>query len=119
MRVIIIDNEKAMHLIMKRMLNRIDEIEIVGSFLETASAFSYLMNHEVDLVFSDINMPGEDGITFAVRLRESGRQLRIVFVTSYKEFAMSAFEVQAYDYMIKPVEMGRLIKTVQRVHCEI
>ncbi|QGQ99722.1 response regulator [Paenibacillus psychroresistens] len=114
MKVIIIDDEKAMHLIMKRMLSKMVEVEIVGSFQETAAAFSYLITHEVDLIFVDISMPRENGFEFATRVRESGRELKLVFVTSHKEYALSAFEVYAYDYIVKPVESERLQQTVQR-----
>jgi two-component system LytT family response regulator len=119
LKVIIIDDEKAMHLIMKRMLAKVNEIEIAGSFQETAAAFSYLANHEVDLIFLDISMPTENGLEFARRLRESGSLKRLVFITSYKEYAPSAFEVYAYDYIVKPVEQHRLYKTVQRVLADI
>jgi two-component system LytT family response regulator len=119
LKVVIIDDEKAMHLIMKRMLAKVEEIEIVGSFQETTTAFSYLVNHDVDLIFLDISMPRENGLEFAKRLMESGRRMRLVFVTSYKEFARDAFEVNAYDYIVKPVEQGRLHKTVKRVLMEL
>jgi two-component SAPR family response regulator len=119
LKVVIIDDEKVMHLIMKRMLAKLDEIEIVGSFQETTTAFSYLVDHNVDLIFLDISMPGENGLEFAKRLRESGSLMRLVFVTSYKEYAPSAFDVHAYDYIVKPVEQYRLHKTVQRVLFEI
>lgn len=118
LKVVIIDDEKAMHLIMRRMLAKVDQIEIVGSFQETATAFSYLMNHEVDLIFLDIRMPKENGLEFAKRLIGSGRWMKLVFVTSYKEYAPDAFEVNAYDYIVKPVEQGRLHRTVQRVLSE-
>jgi two-component system LytT family response regulator len=118
LKVVIIDDEKAIHFIMKRMLAKVNEIEIVGSFQETATAYSYLVNHEVDLIFLDIRMPRENGLEFAKRLRESGRQMKLVVVTSYKEFAPEAFEVNAYDYIVKPVEQGRLHKTVQRILSE-
>ncbi len=114
MKVILIDDEKAMHIIMKRMLARYPDIEIVGSFLETAGAFSFLMNQEVDLVFVDISMPRENGLEFAERLRASGRETNIVFITSHKEYALFAFDVFAFDYIVKPVEQERLFKTVQR-----
>jgi two-component system, LytTR family, response regulator len=119
LKVIIIDDDKAMHFIMKRMLAKVDEIEIVGSFQETASAYSYLVNHEVDLIFLDIRMPRENGLEFAKRLIGSGRRTKLVFVTSYKEFASDAFEVNAFDYIVKPVEQGRLLNTVQRVLMEL
>jgi two-component system LytT family response regulator len=118
LKVVIIDDEKAMHFIMKRMLAKVEEIEIMGSFQEITTAFSYLVNHEVDLIFLDIRMPRENGLEFAKRLRESGRQMKLVFVTSYKEYAQAAFELNAYDYIVKPVEQGRLHKTVQRVLSE-
>ncbi|CAH1214545.1 Protein MrkE [Paenibacillus plantiphilus] len=119
MKVVIIDDEKAMHLIMRRMLAKVDQIEIVGSFQETASAFSYLTNHnDVDLIFLDIRMPGENGLAFASRLRGDGRRIKLVFVTSYKEYSSAAFEVYAYDYIVKPVQQDRLHKTVQRALSE-
>jgi two-component system LytT family response regulator len=118
LKVVIIDDEKAMHFIMKRMLAKVDGIEIVGSFQETATAYLYLVNHEVDLIFLDIRMPTENGLEFAKRLIGSGRRMKLVFVTSYKEFVQDAFEVNAYDYIVKPVGQGRLHKTVQRVLSE-
>jgi two-component system LytT family response regulator len=118
MKVVIIDDEIAMHLIMSRMLAKVDEIEIVGSFLETTAAFSYLVNHDVDLIFLDISMPRENGLEFAKRLRGGGIEMKLVFVTSYKEYASEAFEVQAYDYIVKPIEQDRLHQTIQRVLLE-
>jgi two-component system LytT family response regulator len=118
LKVVIIDDEKAMHLIMKRMLTKVEGIEIVGSFQDTMTAFSYLVNHEVDLIFLDISMPRENGLEFAKRLRESGKRMKLVFVTSYKEYAPDAFEAFAYDYIVKPVEQDRLHKTVQSILSE-
>jgi DNA-binding NarL/FixJ family response regulator len=118
-KVVIIDDEKGMHLIMKRMLAKVVGVEIVGSFLETSTAYSFLTNHDVDLIFLDINMPKESGLEFAGRLREAGRQMKIVFVTSHKEYALSAFDVYAYDYMVKPVVQERLQHTVQRAVSEM
>src|SRR6476620_12467313 len=102
MKVVIIDDEKAMHLIMKRMLGKVGEVEVVGSFQDTAAADSYLAKHDADMVFIDINMPRESGLEFAQRLRESDRKMKLVFVTSHTEYALSAFDVYAYDYMVKP-----------------
>ncbi|WP_112182471.1 MULTISPECIES: response regulator transcription factor [Paraliobacillus] len=114
MKVVIIDDEFAMHLIMKRMLAKIDNVEIVGSFQDTTIAFSYLKNCKVDLVFIDINMHKENGLDFAKRLRESGWRTRLVFVTSHKEYALSAFDVHAYDYIVKPLSQERLTTTIER-----
>jgi DNA-binding NarL/FixJ family response regulator len=114
MKVILIDDEKAMHLIMKRMLAMMSDIEVVGCFLVTKEAYAYLTTHEVDLVFVDISMPRENGFEFAERVRASGRETKIVFITSHKEYALSAFDVYAFDYIVKPVVQERLYKTVER-----
>ncbi|MGG1633004.1 response regulator [Paenibacillus sp. NRS-1760] len=119
MKVVIIDNEKGMHLIMKRMLGKVNEVEIVGSFQETSTAYSFLTNQDVDLIFMDINMPKESGLEFAGRLRESSRQMKIVFVTSHKEYSLPAFDVFAFDYIVKPVNQARLHRTVLRALSEM
>ncbi|WP_413374172.1 response regulator [Paenibacillus taichungensis] len=118
MKVILVDDEKAMHLIMKKMLAKIGEIQIMGTFLDTMAATAYLVDHEVDLIFVDINMPRESGLEFAEGLRKLGKQTRIVFITSHKEYALSAFDVFAFDYMVKPVDQNRLQQTVHRALVE-
>ncbi|WP_240415707.1 response regulator transcription factor [Paenibacillus periandrae] len=115
MKIVIIDDEGAMHLIMRRMLGKIKEVEVVGCFLDTIAAYSYMENHEVDLVLVDISMPRESGIEFAERLRARDENIKIVFVTSHKEYALSAFDVYASDYIVKPVTQDRLLRTIQRV----
>jgi DNA-binding NarL/FixJ family response regulator len=118
MKVVLIDDEKAMHLIMKRMLAKIENVEIVGSFQETETAFFFLMSHRVDMIFVDINMFSESGLDFAKRLREYVWKMKLVFVTSHKEYALSAFDVYPYDYIIKPVSLIRLQETIQRALSE-
>lgn len=118
MRVVLLDDEKAMHLIMKRMLAKIEGVEVVGSFTNAASAEAFLSGNEADMIFMDINMPRENGVAFAQRLRESGREIKLVFVTSHTEYALSAFDVYAYDYMVKPVVQERLQHTVRRALAE-
>lgn len=114
MKIVIIDDEKAMHLIMRRMISKVEEVEIMGCFQDTSTAYSYLINHDVDLIFMDINMPRESGLEFAGRLRENGRQMKIVFVTSHTEYSLLAFDVYAFDYIVKPVNQVRLHHTIQR-----
>lgn len=118
MKVVIIDDEKAMHLIMKRIIGKIDKVKIVGSFLETCTAFSFIQNNEVDMAFIDISMPKESGLDFAKRLREFNSKIKLVFVTSHKEYALNAFDVYAYDYIVKPIYQDRLTETVERALSE-
>lgn len=118
MKVVIIDDERAMHIIMKHMLSKLEEIEIVGSFQDTELAFSFFQENKVDLTFVDISMPKESGLDFAKRLREIHPQIKLVFVTSHKEYALSAFDVYAYDYIVKPISHQRMMETVQRALSE-
>lgn len=114
MKVILIDDEKAMHFIMNKLLAKITTIEVVGEFYDTASASLFVPQHEVDLAFVDINMPGESGLHFARRMAEEQPHLHIVFVTSNKDFALDAFDLFALDYIVKPVSLNRLEKTVNK-----
>jgi DNA-binding NarL/FixJ family response regulator len=118
MKVIIVDDQKAIHYILQRMLSEISGVEIAASFYRTADAHAYLSNHSVDLAFMDIQMPEEDGLAFAKRIREEGLDLRLVFVTSHMEFALPAFHVYAYDYILKPISPHRLQETVRRALAE-
>ena len=118
MKVIIIDDKKAMHFIMKRLLEPIEGVEVAECFYETEAAYDFIRTHDVDLAFVDIELPREDGIAFAKRLRQAGQLLKLVFVTSHKEFSLSAFEVYAYDYLIKPINGERLCETVRRAMSE-
>lgn len=119
MKVILVDDEKAMHFIMKRMLAKMAGIEVVGSFVDTAAAYAFVLTHEVDLMFVDISMPRENGLEFAERVRESGRATKIVFITSHKEYALFAFDVYAFDYIVKPVVQERLLRTLERARVEL
>jgi DNA-binding NarL/FixJ family response regulator len=118
MKVVVIDDQNAMHYILSRMLSKIKQVEIVGSFQDTATAYTYIMNNRVDLVFVDINMPKENGLDFAIRLRKNGWTMKLVFVTSHKEYALPAFDVYAYDYIVKPISLERLQGTINRVLSE-
>ncbi|WP_058300606.1 response regulator [Gorillibacterium timonense] len=114
MKVIVIDDERSMHMIMERMLKKINSITLVGCFYDTWSAYTYLSDHDVDIIFVDISMPKESGLEFAKRLRDEGRETKIIFVTSHKEYALPAFDVYALDYMLKPVNQERLQQTIER-----
>ncbi|GGE53632.1 hypothetical protein GCM10011391_35630 [Pullulanibacillus camelliae] len=118
MKAVIIDDERAVHLILRRMLEKIDHIDVIGSFQETTEAFAFIKAHAVDIAFIDINMPKESGLDFAKRIREKGWQMKLVFVTSHKEFALPAFDVYAYDYIVKPISQERLKTTISRAVSE-
>lgn len=114
MKVIIVDDEKPMLLIMEKMISSIPGIEITGVFESAPDAFEFIRQNRVDMVFADIKMPEECGLDFARRIASEFPDIDIVFVTSYDQYAMDAFEVYAFDYMVKPVSRERLENTVKR-----
>ncbi|WP_171634899.1 response regulator [Paenibacillus plantarum] len=115
MKVILVDDDPTMHLILSKMLRKLPEVYVVGTFTDTKSAASFLHEHtEIGLAFVDIAMKGENGIEFAARLGSSGSSVQLVFVTSHKDFALEAYELSVIDYLVKPVSQERLQRAVHR-----
>lgn len=114
MKVLIVDDEPIMLLAMKRMLSSIESVELVGSFQQVEEAFTFLCNHDVDLVFLDIQIASDDGIELARKLRFNHIELDIVFTTSHADYAMQAYDVYPLDYMVKPISKKRLAQTLKR-----
>lgn len=116
MKVILVDDEPVMHLIMRKMLVKFPEVQVAGAFTDTRSASAFLSeNADVGLAFVDISLSGESGLAFAAELEETGCKAQIVFVTSHKQYALEAFELSVVDYLVKPVSQERLERTVNRV----
>ncbi len=114
MKVILIDDEKTMLLIMKKMISKIPDIEIIGSFQSTGEAFEFIKGNKVDMAFVDINMPEENGLDFARRVSAEIGDIAVAFMTAHKEYALEAFEVHAIDYIVKPISQARLENSIQR-----
>ncbi|SDS19152.1 response regulator receiver and SARP domain protein [Paenibacillaceae bacterium GAS479] len=115
MKVILIDDERAMHLIMSKMLQKLPGIEISGAFTDTQSAARFLKeNPDVELAFVDLSMPGETGMEFAARMEAVGCPTQLVFVTSHKEYALEAYDLSVLDYIVKPVTQERLQRAISR-----
>lgn len=114
MKVLLVDDDQAILLILAKMLRKIEYIEIVGSYHTTEDAYNHLIKESVDILFVDINMPRENGIEFAKRTRLQMPNLMIIFITAHKEYALDAFEIYAFDYIVKPLSQSRLISTLDR-----
>lgn len=116
MKVILVDDEPTMHLILRKMLVKLPGVYVAGAFTDTKSAASFLSeNTDIGLAFVDISMPGGSGMEFAAKMEALASPLQIVFVTSHKEFALKAYELSVVDYLVKPVSQERLQRTVNRV----
>lgn len=89
--------------------------EVVGEAGNGLLALEFLRTQSVDVVLADIRMPGMDGIELAGHLRGGEAPLAVIFTTAYDNFAVQAFELNAVDYLLKPVRAPRLLTALQKV----
>ncbi len=105
-----IDDEPVALEIVKNHLSKIDYINLVHTCNNATEAFNHLIQHNIDLIFLDINMPGITGIAFAKAINP---ETKIIFTTAYREYAVEGFDLQAVDYLLKPISFPRLYKAVE------
>ncbi len=96
------------------LLSRIEGVDVVAQASDGVQALEDIARLGPDVAFLDVQMPGLTGFEVARRLLESGTDLAVIFVTAFDHRAVEAFEVNAVDYVLKPVEAGRLEQAVQR-----
>ncbi len=113
-RTILVDDEPLAIQGLQLRLQRHEDVEIIDTCLNGREAIRSIKTHKPDLVFLDIQMPGFDGFSVIQGLMEVEPPL-FVFVTAYSDHAIRAFEAQATDYLMKPVEEERLADTLDRV----
>lgn len=111
MNCIIVDDEPLAREEMQAMIQEISQVEILGNFSNATTAIDCLKNHEVDLVFLDIEMPMVTGIEFAAQLP---KQTLTIFTTAYPQYALKSYEIEAIDYLLKPIEKSRLEKAINK-----
>ncbi len=111
MNCIIVDDEPLGREAIQLLTKEIPTLNLIGSFGDAQSAGDFLLNHPVDLVFLDIRMPGTDGITFARTIKDN---TLVIFTTAYPEYAIDSYELDAVDYLLKPVEAARFQKAVAK-----
>jgi two-component system, LytTR family, response regulator len=109
---LIVDDERLSRIELISMLKHFENIYVIGEADNVDLAIKQIEEHKPDLVFLDIQMPGKSGFDL---LDEIEVEAKIIFVTAYDEYAIRAFEVNALDYLPKPVSQERLTKTVERI----
>lgn len=112
-RVLLIDDEAPALRVMRELLQAHPDIDVVADAKDVASALAALTAHAPDLVFLDIRLRGETGFDFLAAAPDP--LPRVIFVTAYDKFAVRAFECNAMDYLLKPVEPERLAQSLERV----
>ena len=115
LRAVVVDDEPLAREEICYLLDEMGCVVVVAQAGNGPDAVEAVNEHEPDLVFLDVQMPGLTGFEVAKRLVAAGPPVAIVFVTAYDQHAIEAFEVNAVDYLLKPVDSGRLEMAVQRV----
>jgi two-component system, LytTR family, response regulator len=110
-RCVTIDDEPLALVLMKEYISRFSDLKLVGSFDDAVAGSEFLRHNKVDLLFLDINMPDVSGLELAQKLEHKPM---IIFTTAYKEFAMEGFELNAVDYLLKPITIDRFTKAVTK-----
>ena len=115
LRTVVVDDEQLAREELCFLLGRIDGVDVVGQAANGIEALEVIEEHGPDVVMLDVQMPGLTGFEVARRLLRAGIDSQFVFVTAFDQHAIEAFEVNAVDYLLKPVEAGRLSTAVERV----
>jgi two-component system LytT family response regulator len=113
MRAIIIDDERLARTELRKLLQDFPEVEVVDEAANADEGITKIDTLQPDLVFLDIQMPGKTGFDM---LAELERAPHVIFTTAYDEYALKAFEVNALDYLLKPIEPKRLADAMQKLH---
>ena len=114
-RAVIIDDERLARNELKKLLMDFPEIEVVAEGANANEGLEKIETINPDLVFLDIQMPGKTGFDM---LAELDKAPHVIFTTAYDEYALKAFEVNALDYLLKPVEPKRLADAIQKLHIQ-
>jgi len=112
LKTIIIDDEPLAVSILEKYISEIKEIELMATFNNAVEAASFVQHHPLDLIFLDINMPVLDGLSF---LKSLYIKPMVIMTTAHENHALESFELQAIDYLVKPIPFPRFLKSVQRV----
>jgi two-component system LytT family response regulator len=112
-RAIIIDDERLARNELKKLLAEHPEVEIVAEAANAVEGLEKIEQMNPDLIFLDIQMPGKTGFEM---LEEIDRAPQVIFTTAYDDYAIKAFEVNALDYLLKPIDHGRLADALQKIH---
>jgi len=112
MKAVIIDDERLARNELKKLLQEFPEVEVIGEAANANEGIDKIESLSPDLIFLDIQMPGKTGFDM---LTELERAPHVIFVTAYDEYALKAFEVNALDYLMKPVEPRRLADALMKV----
>ena len=107
----IVDDEPMAREIISSFVGKIHNLELVVTCKNVSEAFSVLQKESIQLIFLDINMPEISGLSLAKSIQHKSQ---VIFTTAYREYAIEGFDLQAVDYLLKPISFDRFLKAVQK-----
>ncbi|MBA5851357.1 response regulator transcription factor [Clostridium sp. cel8] len=115
MKAIIVEDEFLSREELKYFIKNYSSIEVVNEFDDGIDVLKFIQQNEVDVIFLDINIPSLDGVLLAQNISKFSKKPYIVFITAYKEHAVEAFEIEAFDYILKPYSESRIISMLNKL----
>jgi two-component system, LytTR family, response regulator len=115
LKILLVDDEKPALGFLQRMLSSYPELSISGCFSDPLLALEFLNKEKVDVIFLDIEMPKIDGLEAAARISQICPEADIVFVTAFSQYAVDAFNLNALDYLLKPLQRKRVDQTIAKL----
>ncbi len=114
-KVMLIDDEPEILKILRKMVEKQPDYQVVAQCRDFAGAVAEFARHRPDVAFVDIDLNGEDGLNCARVLTELDPKLKVIFATAHSEYMANAFEIYAFDYLVKPFNMERMVRTLDRI----
>lgn len=112
LKAIVIDDEPLAINVLKNYIEKVKELQLIKTFSNAIEAQSYLQNNAIDIIFLDINMPILSGLDF---LKSTKVEPQVVITTAHEKYALQSYELEAIDYLMKPIPFPRFLKSVNRI----
>ena len=114
-KVCIIEDEPEIRKLLRMIVERQEGFQVVSESGDFASAVSEFAKYRPDVAFVDIDLNGQSGLTCAKIMTELNPKLKVIFATAHSEYMANAFEIYAFDYLVKPFNVERVVKTLSRI----
>lgn len=115
LKVMVVEDEQEIRRILKKMIDKQEDFEVVSDCGDFAAAITDFTQYRPEVVFMDIDLNGDSGMDCAKVMTELDPKVKIIFATAHSEFMANAFEIYAFDYLVKPFNMERVEKTLSRI----
>ena len=118
-KVMLIDDEPEIRRLLHKMVEKQPDYQVVSESGDFSGAVKDFVRYKPDVVFMDIDLNGESGLECAKVFTELNPKLKVIFATAHSEYMANAFEIYAFDYLVKPFNMERVVKTLDRIRASM